>query len=126
MRGFGVYSKGNVGWIEKPDYVCGPDDAILRPIALSPCTSDVHSAYEMEGPWLINRILGHEACGEILEVGENVTDFRAGDRVIIPCTTPTWKHPDLQDGPVQPDASIRASSSRMNFGGSNTCRKHLT
>ncbi len=80
----------------------------------------------MEGPWLINRILGHEACGEILEVGENVTDFRAGDRVIIPCTTPTWKHPDLQDGPVQPDASIRTSSSRMNSGGSNTCRKHLT
>ncbi len=101
MRGFGVYSKGKVGWIEKPEYVCGPDDAIARPIALAPCSSDVHSAYEMEGPLLKNRILGHESIGEILEVGANVTDFKVGDRVVIPCTTPTWKHPDIQDGTHQ-------------------------
>lgn len=101
MRGFGVHSKGNVGWIEKPDYVCGPDDVICRPIALAPCSSDVHSAYEMEGPWLVDRILGHESVGEILEVGENVKDFKVGDKVVIPCTTPTWKHPDIQDGTHQ-------------------------
>ena len=121
MKGFGVYSKGNVGWIEKPDYVCGPDDAILRPIALSPCTSDVHSAYEMEGPWLINRILGHEACGEILKVGENVTDFKAGDRVIIPCTTPTWKHPDLQDGPVQHAGGLFTAINFSNYEDGTFC-----
>lgn len=97
MKGFGVFSKGNVGWMEKPDYVCGDFDAILRPLALSPCSSDVHSALEMEGPHLVNRILGHESCGVVTEVGKNVKDFKPGDRVIIPCTTPMWWHPDYQD-----------------------------
>ena len=101
MKGFGVLEKGKVGWLEKPDYVCGPDDAIARPLAISPCSSDVHSAYEMEGPHLKNRILGHESVGEIIEVGANVRDFKVGDRVAIPCTTPTWKHPDIQDGTHQ-------------------------
>lgn len=101
MRGFGVYSKGKVGWLEKPEYICDPEDAIARPIALAPCSSDVHSAYETEGPWLIDRILGHEAVGEIVEVGASVQDFKVGDRVVIPCTTPTWKHPDIQDGTHQ-------------------------
>ena len=101
MKGFGVYSKGNVGWIEKPDYVCGPTDAICRPLALAPCSSDVHTAYEMEGPWLENRILGHESVGQIIEVGSSVTDFKVGDKVVIPCTTPTWTHPDIQDGTHQ-------------------------
>jgi len=101
MKGFGVFEKGKVGWMDKPEYVCGPDDAIARPLAISPCSSDVHSAYEMEGPWLENRILGHESVGEIVEVGENVKDFKVGDKVVIPCTTPTWKHPDIQDGTHQ-------------------------
>jgi len=101
MRGFGVIEKGKVGWIEKPDYICGPTDVICRPLALAPCSSDVHSAMEMEGPHLKNRILGHEAIGEIIEVGSSVKDFKIGDAVVIPCTTPTWTHPDIQDGTHQ-------------------------
>lgn len=101
MRGFGVIKKGTVGWIEKPEYICGPFDAIARPIALAPCTSDVHSAYESEGPHLINRILGHESIGELVEVGSEVKDFHVGDRVVIPCTTPLWRYPSIQDGPHQ-------------------------
>lgn len=97
MRGFGVFTKGNMGWMEKPDPVCGPDEALARPIALAPCTSDVHSGLEMEAPHLINRILGHESLGEIVEVGKDVKDFKAGDRVVIPCVTPSWKHPDIED-----------------------------
>ena len=98
MRGFGVYEKGKVGWMEKPDPVCGPKDAIVKPIALAPCSSDVHSAFEMEGEHLKNRILGHECVGEIIEVGSSVRDFKVGDKVIIPAVTPTWEHPDIQDG----------------------------
>lgn len=98
MKGFGVIEKGKVGWMEKPDPVCGPRDAIARPVAIAPCSSDVHSAYELEGDHLINRILGHECIGEIIEVGSEVKDFKVGDRVIIPAVTPTWEHPDIQDG----------------------------
>lgn len=101
MKGFGVFEKGKVGWMEKQDYVCGPEDVICRPLALAPCSSDVHSAMEMEGDHLKNRILGHESIGEIIEVGDMVRDFKVGDKVVIPCTTPTWKHPDIQDGTHQ-------------------------
>lgn len=101
MKGFGVISKGVVGWLDKPEYVCGPDDVICRPLALAPCSSDVHSAYELEGDYLKNRILGHESIGEIIEAGSNVKDFKVGDKVAIPCTTPTWKHPDIEDGSHQ-------------------------
>jgi len=97
MRGFGVYKKGQVGWMIKDDPICGPRDAIARPIALAPCSSDVHSAFELEGAHLINRILGHESLGEIIEIGSEVRDFKVGDRVIIPAVTPTWTHPDVQD-----------------------------
>lgn len=101
MKGFGVIEKGKVGWMEKPDYICGADDVICRPLALAPCSSDVHSAMEMEGDYLKNRILGHESVGMIIEAGSNVKDFKVGDTVVIPCTTPTWKHPDIQDGSHQ-------------------------
>ncbi|MDR2856196.1 MAG: zinc-binding dehydrogenase [Methanomicrobiales archaeon] len=106
MKGFGVIKKGTVGWLEKPDPICGPSDAIARPIALAPCTSDVHSAYEMEGPHLINRILGHESIGELIEVGSEVRDFQIGDRVVIPCTTPSWSYPSIQDGMHQHEAGL--------------------
>lgn len=101
MRGFGVIERGKVGWLEKPDPVCGPRDAIARPLALAPCSSDVHSAYEMDGDYLKNRILGHESIGQIIEVGAEVQDYKVGDKVVIPCTTPTWTHPDIQDGTHQ-------------------------
>ena len=95
MKGFGVIVKGKVGWMERPDQICGREDAILRPLAIAPCSSDVHSAYEMD--FMKDRILGHECVGQIIEVGSDVKDFKVGDKVVVPCTTPTWKHPDIQD-----------------------------
>jgi threonine dehydrogenase-like Zn-dependent dehydrogenase len=115
MKGFGVFEKGKVGWMEKPDPVCGPFDAIARPIALAPCTSDVHSALEMEGPWLINRILGHECIGQLIEVGSEVKDYKVGDKVVIPCTTPTWQHPDIQDSYHQHAGGINTAINFSNY-----------
>lgn len=106
MKGFGVIKKGEVGWLEKPDYVCGSFDAIAKPIALAPCTSDVHSAYETDGDHLKNRILGHESIGELIEVGSEVKDFKVGDKVVIPCTTPSWSFPAIQDGPHQHEGGL--------------------
>lgn len=33
-------------------------------------------------------MLGHEAVGEVVEVGSMVEDFKVGDQVIIPAITP--------------------------------------
>ena len=46
MKGFAMLGMGKTGWIEKARPVCGALDAIVRPIAVSPCTSDVHTVWE--------------------------------------------------------------------------------
>ncbi|MBE6642429.1 MAG: hypothetical protein E7615_02105 [Ruminococcaceae bacterium] len=39
MKAYVRHSMGVVGWMEKPDPVCGPDEVICRPLALCPCSS---------------------------------------------------------------------------------------
>jgi threonine dehydrogenase and related Zn-dependent dehydrogenases len=46
VKGYAMLRIGEVGWIEKEDPKCGPMDAICRPIALAPCSSDIHTVYE--------------------------------------------------------------------------------
>ena len=45
MKGFGMISVNNVGWIEKEKPVAGPFDAIIRPLAVAPCSSDTHVSH---------------------------------------------------------------------------------
>lgn len=90
MKGFAMLGIGRIGWIEKVEPVCGPLDAIVKPIAVSPCTSDVHTVWEGAIGERSDMILGHEAVGEVVEVGLLVKDFKPGDKVIIPAITPDW------------------------------------
>lgn len=89
---------GEVGWIEKERPTCGPLDAICRPLALSPCTSDIHTVYEGALGERTDMILGHEAVGEIVEVGSLVKDFKPGDVVLVPAITPDWGSIEAQRG----------------------------
>jgi threonine dehydrogenase-like Zn-dependent dehydrogenase len=43
-------------------------------------------------------ILGHEAVGEVVEVGNLVKDFKKGDKVIVPAITPDWNSLAAQAG----------------------------
>lgn len=90
MKGFAMKRIGEVGWIEKERPACGPLDAICRPLALAPCTSDIHTVWEGAIGDRHEMILGHEALGIIDEVGDLVRDFKPGDRVIVPAITPDW------------------------------------
>lgn len=98
MRGFAMKKIGETGWVEKEVMKCGPLDAICRPIALAPCTSDIHTVYEGAVGERTDMILGHEAVGEIVEVGELVKDFKVGDKVIVPAITPDWGSLEAQRG----------------------------
>ena len=40
MKGYAMLKIGESGWIEKERPVCGPLDAICRPLAVAICTSD--------------------------------------------------------------------------------------
>lgn len=95
MKGYGAIEVNKVGWIEKERPVCGPLDAIIRPIAVAPCSSDTHSSHGGSGP-VQNLILGHEAVGEVVEVGELVKKFKPGDVVVVPCCTPDWTEKAMQ------------------------------
>jgi threonine dehydrogenase-like Zn-dependent dehydrogenase len=86
------------GWIEKPKPECGPLDAILRPVVLAACTSDVHIVWEGGLGDLHDRILGHEAIGEVVETGSLVKDFKRGDICIVPAATPDWNALESQAG----------------------------
>jgi isopropanol dehydrogenase (NADP+) len=98
MKGFAMKKIGEVGWIEKERPACGPNDAICRPLALAPCTSDIHTVFEGAIGDRHNMILGHEALGIVDEVGSEVRDFKPGDRVIVPAITPDWGEEAEQRG----------------------------
>ncbi|MCR5667110.1 MAG: zinc-binding dehydrogenase [Eubacterium sp.] len=72
MKGFAMLRIGEVGWIEKEVPECGPMDAIVRPLAIAICTSDVHTVYEGAIGDRHNMILGHEGCGEVVQFGDTV------------------------------------------------------
>ena len=89
---------GEIGWVEKEKPYCGPNDALVKPLALSPCTSDVHTVWEGAIGEREDMILGHEGCGIVAEVGELVKDFKVGDRVMVAAITPDWNSLEAQAG----------------------------
>ena len=98
MKGYAMLKIGSTGWVEKDMPKCGPLDAICKPIALAPCTSDVHTVWEGAIGEREDMILGHEAVGEVVQVGELVKDFKPGDKVIISAITPDWNSLEAQEG----------------------------
>src|SRR5678815_1152058 len=69
---------------DRPDPKPGPTDAIIRVAATSLCGTDAH-IYNWD-PWAHSRIhppriIGHEMCDEVVEVGSDVTLVKTGDYV---------------------------------------------
>lgn len=67
---------------EVPVPQIGAQDILLRTRATSICGTDIH-IYNWD-PWAANRIkppviIGHEFCGDVVEIGAQVTDVRVGD-----------------------------------------------
>ncbi len=115
MKGFAMLGIGKVGWIEKEIPKCGPLDAIVKPLAIAICTSDVHTVYEGAIGDRHDMILGHEGCGEIVEVGSEVKDFKPGDRVLVPAITPDWNSLEAQAGYSMHSGGMLAGWKFSNF-----------
>ena len=63
----------------------GPDDVKIKIVACGICHSDYH---QIKGEWgnsTFPMVPGHEIVGEVIEVGSNVADMKAGDRGAIGC-----------------------------------------
>jgi len=62
--------------------VTQPDDVLIRVAAVGICGSDV-KILEGKHHFKPNTVLGHEFCGEVVEVGSHVKYIKVGDRVAV-------------------------------------------
>ena len=115
MKGYAMLGIGKTGWIEKEVPACGPLDAIVKPVAVSPCTSDVHTVWEGAIGDRRDMILGHEAVGEIVEVGSLVKDLKVGEKGIVPAITPDWGSLESQGGYSMHSGGMLAGWKFSNF-----------
>jgi threonine dehydrogenase-like Zn-dependent dehydrogenase len=98
MKGYVLQAKGQANWQEVPVPEIGPYDALVRPTAVATCTTDVHLIETLSLPNAQGKVIGHEAVGVVESVGDLVTDFAPGDRVVLPAGLADWRHPRAQRG----------------------------
>ena len=60
----------------------GPGELTLKIRAAGLCHSDL-SAINGDRPWPVPIVIGHEAAGEVVEVGAGVNDLAVGDSVVL-------------------------------------------
>lgn len=85
MKALTFHGKRDVRVDNVPDpAIKEPTDAIVRITSTAICGSDLH-LYEVLAPFIAEGdILGHEPMGIVEEVGSDVKQIKAGDRVVIP------------------------------------------
>ncbi|MBL7202745.1 MAG: alcohol dehydrogenase catalytic domain-containing protein [Desulfobacteraceae bacterium] len=88
MRVLMYYSNNDVRLEEMPTPQIGSGELLLKVAASGICGSDVMEWYRRDK---VPLVLGHEVAGEVVEVGDGVEKFKAGDRVAathhVPCNT---------------------------------------
>lgn len=84
MKALARYGKefGGYRMIDVPKPTCGPEDIIIEIKAAAICGADMKHYKVDNGSDEFNSIRGHEFAGEIVEVGEKVTDWKVGQRVV--------------------------------------------
>lgn len=79
-----------------PDPVMNDNSILLRVGACAVCGSDIrmfrHGNNRLQPP----AVMGHEASGEVVEVGKNVRGFKVGDRVALGGDMPCGKCDELK------------------------------
>jgi 2-desacetyl-2-hydroxyethyl bacteriochlorophyllide A dehydrogenase len=74
---------GTLELMDRPVPRPGAGEVLVRVRASGLCGTDLHLLSGRMPLGNLPRILGHESAGEIVEVGEGVTGWNAGDRVTI-------------------------------------------
>jgi L-iditol 2-dehydrogenase len=77
---------GDLAVEERPDPVPGPHEVLVRVISVGVCGSDVHYfEHGRIGSHVVSSplVLGHEASGEVVDIGAAVTRLAVGQRVSI-------------------------------------------
>ncbi|MCB1233500.1 MAG: galactitol-1-phosphate 5-dehydrogenase [Verrucomicrobiae bacterium] len=85
---------------DAPRPAIGPKDVLVAVKACGICGSDIHGMDGGSGRRIPPIIMGHEAAGVIAEVGEAVTDWKAGDAVTFDSTVYCGECEDCRSGRV--------------------------
>ncbi|MFB7337864.1 zinc-dependent alcohol dehydrogenase family protein [Streptomyces adustus] len=86
MKGFVFHGPGRSAWSDVPDpEIKEPTDAVVRVDTTTICGTDLHILKGDLPEVQPGTVLGHEAVGEIVEVGDDVRTVRPGDRVLVSC-----------------------------------------
>ena len=97
MKAAVFVKSGRIVLEEKPVPNVGPRDALLRVTTTTICGTDVHI---LRGEYPVARglTIGHEPVGVIEELGQAVTGYRIGQRVIAGAITPCGQCHSCLDG----------------------------
>ncbi|MEF3322410.1 zinc-dependent alcohol dehydrogenase family protein [Gulosibacter sp. GYB002] len=88
MKALVYHGPGKKAWEEVPDpQILAPTDAIVKIDTTTICGTDLHILGGDVPAVTDGRILGHEGVGHVIAVGDSVTNFKVGDRVIVSCVS---------------------------------------
>jgi alcohol dehydrogenase len=88
MKAFVYHGPDNMSLDEVPmPKILKPSDAIVKVTTSTICGTDKHIRHGGVPAVKPGTIIGHEFCGEIIEIGSNVNNFKVGDRVAVSCVT---------------------------------------
>ncbi|MGL1920916.1 MAG: NAD(P)-dependent alcohol dehydrogenase [Hyphomicrobiales bacterium] len=87
----------------------GATDVQIKIDVVGICGSDVHYyTHGAIGPYVVNApmVLGHEAAGTIVKIGDDVKDFKIGDRVCMEPGIPNLSSRESKMGKYNVDQSV--------------------
>jgi alcohol dehydrogenase len=92
MKALVYHGPGKRALEDKPKpKVKDPTDAVVRISCTTICGTDLHIMKGDVSSVADGRTLGHEGVGVVEDAGSSVSNFRAGDRVLISCITSCGK-----------------------------------
>lgn len=75
-----------------------PGEVLVRVAAAGICGSELEGFASRSPRRMPPLIMGHEFCGEVAEVGDGVSGYRAGDRVVVNSVISCGRCEDCRDG----------------------------
>ncbi len=88
MKALVYHGPSRKAWEDVPDAIVqDPTDAVVRVDTTTICGTDLHILGGDVAAVTDGRILGHEAVGTVVAVGDAVKGYAIGDRVLVPAIT---------------------------------------
>lgn len=84
MKVAAFYGKGDLRVEERPVPKAGPNQLVVKIDYVGICGTDVEFYDSGAVPPFVQlpMVLGHENCGTVVEVGQGVTDYKVGDKLL--------------------------------------------